>query len=643
MGLQLLALGPALRPVLYGSELTSSYVRRLELALDAPPGYLARVARARSLTVAEVAESKTALEPDTLRPDGAFVSELIGRRFVCTACTGGEVVEIEPHFSYFCCLEHGTWVGPQLEPRPVAQRVGAAVLDADVTFRALHDVGDVSLEVLTDAAWIVGCAGGGSRVATRVTATNFTDIVQVLNLLTNSAFRQEVRGQQLDSARQRTIVVSKVAATLPLAATLVSYRLLAVARNLDRLSSATPTADVRRSANARTRHCAANRPTSVRPDNRLKTATSRHAMLTERSLARKRPDLAAQWHPTLNAPVTPRDVTFSSNSQKYWWLCPSCGHEWLATPNNRSKGRGCPVHSGRAAGPANSLEAQRPELASEWDKNTNGDLTPRDVTPGSGRLVNWICPKGHAYRAQVAARTGNGTGCPVCANLAVLPGVNDIASAFPSLASEWAWDLNGVLDPRYVVAGSRVRVHWRCARHDHTWVASVVSRTARRSGCPVCANQVVLAGVNDLGTTHPHVAGFWFPVDGDPTPTSVTAGSGRSMHWSCTNGHPHTFARTVARRCRNDSCPVCTNHQVEPGFNDVATRYPAIAREWHPTLNDTTPDAVLPGNTPRWWICRLGHTTRGTVPNRVRTQGCPRCAPRARVGEPHASGTAGGS
>lgn len=61
----------------------------------------------------------------------------------------------------------------------------------------------------------------------------------------------------------------------------------------------------------------------------------------ETSLQAKRPDLAAQWHPTKNGKVTPEDITSQTNDP-YWWLCPVCGHEWEATPNNRVKGTGCP-------------------------------------------------------------------------------------------------------------------------------------------------------------------------------------------------------------------------------------------------------------------------------------------------------------
>ena len=57
------------------------------------------------------------------------------------------------------------------------------------------------------------------------------------------------------------------------------------------------------------------------------------------------PKLASEWHPVKNGELTPFNVTTGS-SRKVWWQCPT-GHEWQAGVQDRVKGNGCPVHSGR--------------------------------------------------------------------------------------------------------------------------------------------------------------------------------------------------------------------------------------------------------------------------------------------------------
>lgn len=53
-------------------------------------------------------------------------------------------------------------------------------------------------------------------------------------------------------------------------------------------------------------------------------------------------ELAAEWHPTKNLPLTPYDVVSKSN-KKVWWLCPKCNDERQVTISHRSNGLGkCP-------------------------------------------------------------------------------------------------------------------------------------------------------------------------------------------------------------------------------------------------------------------------------------------------------------
>jgi hypothetical protein len=58
-------------------------------------------------------------------------------------------------------------------------------------------------------------------------------------------------------------------------------------------------------------------------------------------LALTHPELAADWHPTRNGELSPKDVQAGS-LKTVWWVCQE-GHEWRASLNNRSRGTGCPT------------------------------------------------------------------------------------------------------------------------------------------------------------------------------------------------------------------------------------------------------------------------------------------------------------
>ena len=142
-----------------------------------------------------------------------------------------------------------------------------------------------------------------------------------------------------------------------------------------------------------------------------KTFTKRR-VVERGSLAEKNPALAAEWHPTKNGSLTPADVT-EKRFANVWWLCPKCGYEWEASPNNRSKGVGCPCCSGRVPKiGVNDFKTLYPDLAAEWDYERNGEIRPEQFLPKSGKKVWWRCSIcGHEWETEIRNRT-NGHGCP---------------------------------------------------------------------------------------------------------------------------------------------------------------------------------------------------------------------------------------
>ena len=132
-----------------------------------------------------------------------------------------------------------------------------------------------------------------------------------------------------------------------------------------------------------------------------------------RSLAALRPDLAAELHPTRNGEL---DATALArwSVQPVWWRCPTCGHEWQTTPQNR---RGCPRCSTRRPVPRErSLVVLRPHLAAELHPTRNGDLDPYQIGVSAHQKVWWQCPYcGREWQARVTSRSHSPGGCPSCA------------------------------------------------------------------------------------------------------------------------------------------------------------------------------------------------------------------------------------
>jgi hypothetical protein len=131
----------------------------------------------------------------------------------------------------------------------------------------------------------------------------------------------------------------------------------------------------------------------------------------EECLLKVNPDLAAEWHPTKNGGLTPRDVS-SGSGKRIWWRC-RYGHEWDAVVTSRAVGRGCPYCSGRYPTEESNLAVSDPCLAAEWHPTRNGELTPNDVTGRSNKKVWWQCRNGHEWNAGINNRSKD-HGCPYC-------------------------------------------------------------------------------------------------------------------------------------------------------------------------------------------------------------------------------------
>ena len=130
-------------------------------------------------------------------------------------------------------------------------------------------------------------------------------------------------------------------------------------------------------------------------------------------LSTLRPDIATQWHPIKNNPLTPNDVVPMSN-KIVWWKCPKAAdHEWKGSIAIRSaQGCGCPYCAGQKICSSNCLSTTHPELAAEWHPTLN-KISPNEVTHGTTKRAWWRCGKGHKWQARIDHRA-NGAGCPIC-------------------------------------------------------------------------------------------------------------------------------------------------------------------------------------------------------------------------------------
>lgn len=197
----------------------------------------------------------------------------------------------------------------------------------------------------------------------------------------------------------------------------------------------------------------------------------------------------------------------------------------------------------------------------------------------------------------------------------------------PILVAQWHPSKNGAFKPEQASAGSGKKVWWQCEA-GHEWEATISARTSgARSGCPYCSGRRVIPGDNDFATHHPALALQWHPTKNkNLTPQQVTKSSGKKAWWLGECGHE--WEAVIASRASGGGCPYCGTGLLLTGFNDLQTREPAVAAQWHPNKNDDLLPSQITSRSGKkvWWLGECGHEWEQKISNRTALkQGCPYC------------------
>jgi hypothetical protein len=571
-------------------------------------------------------------------------------RYGCLRCTDGAVARQHPHDGPRVCRRHMQWIGPGIEASDQFS-VGPEVLSADRLYRRMRRRGQVDAHRLAE---LLGCVGAWADASGSVLdpAERFRLAVALARRMSGSATQADDASLQRGAYAWLSIVVGEVADGESLNVLVDAlWTLLRASRfqgaddrhrfrslaDHEHFESEFDTTELTSSfyprfrhlqltqlvsANgARTRFLQATRlndsvdyvcvkrhrfpstGTKIRNSKASMGCTycARKKMAPGYSLADEHPDIAGEWHPTMNGDVRPTDV-FAGTADKYFWLCPEEGHHYDASPGTRVYGRTeCPICLNRRVTEANSLRSTHPHLVSQWNWTLNADITPDDVTAGSSRDIWWICvDEGHDFEMTPVDRAG-GRKCGVCTRR-VMHASTSLAATNPEIAATWHPTRNGDLTPADVFAGSPNKAWWKC-ENGCDYDSAILSRL-RGFGCRYCANRTVSTR-NCMRQTHPVLAAEFHPTkNGSMTPDILIAGTRETLWWQCAT-HGHEWPATGNNRVKGNNCPTCANKRVLAGFNDMATTRPDLAAEIHPSKNGSvTASEVLAGTSrPLWWKC----------------------------------------
>ena len=281
----------------------------------------------------------------------------------------------------------------------------------------------------------------------------------------------------------------------------------------------------------------------------------------------------------------------------------------------------------------NDLKTLRPDLAAEWDYESNHPLRPEHFTKGSNEEVYWICPVYHLrYKAPICRRAYRAAGSsPYTCGILPVPGVTDLASKYPLIAAEWDYEGNYPYRPEDFTYGSNTEVMWKCPKYGLSYALSIKQRTLQHYGSPYISGKLPVPGVTDLESQYPLIAAEWdydanYPLE----PGDFTCGSHDMVSWICPK-YGLSYPATIASRVYGGrGSPYITGRKVVPNVTDLKTLYPEIAAEWDYEMNyPYRPEDFTHGSVAKvFWECpKCGQRFPAKINNRVANKsGCPFCA-----------------
>ena len=352
------------------------------------------------------------------------------------------------------------------------------------------------------------------------------------------------------------------------------------------------------------------------------------------------PDLASQWHPEKNKPLTPEQVSAGSN-RKAWWLCPICGNEWRAAIYSRTgdSKTSCPkcnqwyhtskteqilyyyiysvfpdaINGYKLMGKS-EIDVYIPSknIGVEYDGERWHGEEKKSVDEEKGLFIKENGIKLYRLREPKCAKISDGS--VIVVTPVPQSNFSHLTAALRTLLGMWVED--GLCESIPDIDIER----------DTTRIMASFARNTR---------------IKSLAESFPSLSKEWdYKKNNGLSPENISAHSSIKVWWIC-NTCGHSWQAVVASRVQGNGCPACREKNrgsfvrkghFHPGVNDLVSVAPDIAKEWDYSKNDEIPENVVKGSHKKyWWICPKGHSYEASVKNRVNGRGCPFCAGKRKV------------
>ena len=336
------------------------------------------------------------------------------------------------------------------------------------------------------------------------------------------------------------------------------------------------------------------------------------------------PELINEWDFERNN-ISPYEISKGSH-KKVWWKTlytyPNSNKQitlhWEAAVKDRSKGNGCPfITNGKLLKGFNDLVTTNPNIAEEWLYEKNVGISPDEVTSGSHRKVWWKCSVcGTEWESVVKDRTG-GTGCPFCTKYSRTSFPEQaifyyIKKYYPDAINTFKDLFDNGMEIDIYIPSIKVGVEY----DGIFWHKTDGSSERESLKYTICKNN---------GITLIRVKENLEECDLEYCDGIVHCDFSHKDFYKLDNTVINLFSllnnkAPIDIDTKRDEISIREQYIIGFEKNSLASQYPELAREWHPTKNGKLkPEMYSPKASYRaWWLCPVcGGEWRTSICNRV--------------------------
>ena len=349
------------------------------------------------------------------------------------------------------------------------------------------------------------------------------------------------------------------------------------------------------------------------------------------SLANLFPEIASEWHPTKNLPLTP-DKVVAGTHKRVWWKCPrSEDHVYRNSVAHRTeRGQGCPKCSRQTSLPELRIYSELKELFPETESRYKVDTVELDIFLPTFNLA--IEYDGAFYHKGKTRKDIDKN------QFATTRGIKLVRVREHPLQELGKADVM-VREGSFSKSDMDAVLHALIAFEPKILTLSVSAYLDKPGFIADDAFNRYVSFLpspfpeKSVAATHPELAATWCHESNYPlTPANFTSGSGKKVWWVCDVNSSHRWETTIAHRAAGKGCPFCAGQRVDE-TNSLAADAPDICAQWDWEKNQgTDPSTVAAGSGKKfWWKCTVcNHNWEAAPYTRTKGHGCPQCAKRKR-------------